>query len=147
MAAHYDDSLFSYPDYWIGRDYEHTSEVIALKNLLKSDYFESAADIGGGYGRLIPLLQKFAGKISLVEPSLKQRLQAKKFLDPRAKISIISGSAQKTGLKDNSQDLVVMIRVMHHLPQPQAVLKELHRILKPGGKLILEYANLLSKPV
>ncbi len=76
-----------------------------------------------------------------MEPSLKQRRQAKNYLDPRAKISIISGSAQKTGLKDNSQDLVVMIRVMHHLPQPQPVLQELHRILKPGGKLILEYAN------
>ncbi len=34
MAAHYDDSLFSYPDYWIGRDYEHTSEILALKHLL-----------------------------------------------------------------------------------------------------------------
>jgi ubiquinone/menaquinone biosynthesis C-methylase UbiE len=141
MPAHYDDSLFSYPDYWIGRDYEHTSEILALKRLLNNQHYGFAADIGGGYGRLIPLLQTHAGKISLVEPSFKQRQQAKNYLDPRAKISIISGTAQRTGLKNNSQDLVIIIRVMHHLPQPQPVFRELHRILKPGGKLILEYAN------
>jgi SAM-dependent methyltransferase len=33
-------------------------------------------------------------------------------------------------------DFVIFIQVMEHLPQPALVLKELFRVLKPGGKLL-----------
>ena len=36
---------------------------------------------------------------------------------------------------DNSFDAVIFSQVMEHLPEPLAVLQELHRILKPGGRL------------
>jgi ubiquinone/menaquinone biosynthesis C-methylase UbiE len=53
----------------------------------------------------------------------------------------LPGTAAATGLPDVSQDLVMLVRVMHHLPEPQSSLLELNRILKPGGFLILEFAN------
>lgn len=38
---------------------------------------------------------------------------------------------------DNTYDCVVLSQVLEHVPDPLAVLKELCRILKPGGKLLL----------
>jgi ubiquinone/menaquinone biosynthesis C-methylase UbiE len=40
-----------------------------------------------------------------------------------------------TGLPDNSVDTVLLYDVFHHLTRPDDVLRELHRILKPGGIL------------
>jgi ubiquinone/menaquinone biosynthesis C-methylase UbiE len=44
-------------------------------------------------------------------------------------------SEGSTGLPDNSLDVALLYDSFHELDQPDAVLKELHRILKPGGIL------------
>ena len=41
----------------------------------------------------------------------------------------------KTGLEDNTIDVVLLYDILHGLDNPQKVLQELHRILKPGGTL------------
>ena len=40
--------------------------------------------------------------------------------------------------KDNSVDQIINIAVLEHVPNPQKVISEIHRILKPGGKLLCE---------
>jgi ubiquinone/menaquinone biosynthesis C-methylase UbiE len=41
----------------------------------------------------------------------------------------------KTGLPDRSMDVVLLYDTFHHLGDPQGVLEELHRVLKPDGIL------------
>jgi ubiquinone/menaquinone biosynthesis C-methylase UbiE len=41
----------------------------------------------------------------------------------------------KAGLEDNTIDVVLLYDILHGLDNPQKVLQELHRILKPGGTL------------
>ena len=41
----------------------------------------------------------------------------------------------RTGLPDNSIDVVLLYDVLHDLSSPDEVLEELHRVLKPGGIL------------
>jgi SAM-dependent methyltransferase len=45
--------------------------------------------------------------------------------------------------KDGSVDLLTMIRVAHHLPDPSAEFKEIARVLSPDGYAIIEVANYL----
>jgi ubiquinone/menaquinone biosynthesis C-methylase UbiE len=42
---------------------------------------------------------------------------------------------------DNSIDLIVVVRVLHHLPDPSAEFAEIARVLKPGGYFFFEFAN------
>jgi len=41
----------------------------------------------------------------------------------------------KTGLSDNSVDVVLLYDVFHGFGEPERFLKEFHRVLKPGGVL------------
>ena len=43
--------------------------------------------------------------------------------------------------KDDSIDLLTMIRVMHHLPNPAPEFKEIARVLSKDGLAIIEVAN------
>lgn len=131
----YNDPGFSYPKYWHSRRYEHEAEVLAICRLLDKHHFTAGLDIGGGYGRLAPIFLRFCDQLIMVEPSSKQRKLA-----PQG-VKTIAGTSDSTGLPDASFDLVSIIRVLHHLPDPLPTFHEIYRLLRPGGILILEFAN------
>lgn len=135
------DVDYNYLEYWDGRDYEHAAEEMAIRRLLNKRQFKSAADIGGGYGRLCILLKHFANKVTLAEPSNVQLEIAKKFLKDYPEIDRKQMQADNLKFKDGELDLITMIRVMHHLPNPKKELAELHRVLSDDGRLVLEVAN------
>jgi ubiquinone/menaquinone biosynthesis C-methylase UbiE len=140
-ADQYDDPKYNYQDYWAGREYEHAAEEMAIKRLLKGQKFKQAVDVGGGYGRLSKLLADFADKVTLAEPSKQQLDMAAIYLKntPNAERKLLQAADLK--MKAGSADLVLVVRVLHHLPDPMVELKEIARVLKPGGTFILEFAN------
>ncbi len=140
-ADQYNDPKHNYRDYWQGRDYENASEEIAIRRFLKGKHFKSAVDIGGGYGRLCVLLQNFADKVTLAEPSKQQLDIAEDFLKDHPKIDRQLMQADDLRFKDESLDLITMIRVMHHLPDPSLEFSEIARVLRDDGVFILEIAN------
>jgi len=140
-ADQYNDPEHNYRDYWQGRDYEHAAEEMALKRLLKDMHFDVAADIGGGYGRLCLFLENYADEVILAEPSQKQLDIAEDFLKDHPRVKKVLTQADDIQLADESVDLITMIRVMHHLPEPSVEFKELARILRADGYLVLELAN------
>lgn len=140
-ADQYNDPSHNYLQYWQGRAYENAAEQIAIKRLLKGFHFDRAVDVGGGYGRLCLLLEEYADKVILAEPSQQQLDIAKEFLAGHPQIERKLLQADDLKFKNGSIDLVTMIRVMHHLPDPSAEFKEISRILSPEGYFVLEMAN------
>jgi ubiquinone/menaquinone biosynthesis C-methylase UbiE len=140
-ADQYDDPKYNYQDYWAGREYEHAAEEMAIKRLLKSKRFKVAVDIGGGYGRLSQLLTNYADRVTLAEPSQQQLDIAKIYLKntPQVERKLLQASDLK--FKDATVDLALVVRVLHHLPDPAPEFHEIARVLKPGGTFILEFAN------
>ena len=139
--AYYDDPAFNYSKWWKGRRYEHMSEVIAIRRLLRGRRFASAVDVGGGYGRLTIVLAEYADKVTLVDSSVQQLELSREFLADHPAIDRRRMGAASLDFADRSMDLVTMIRVMHHLPDPAPALAEVSRILRPGGNAIIEVAN------
>jgi ubiquinone/menaquinone biosynthesis C-methylase UbiE len=140
-ADQYDDPSYNYQDYWHGREYEHAAEEMAVRRLLRGRHFEHAVDVGGGYGRLSKYLTNFADKVTLAEPSQQQLDIAKIYLKDTPQVSQKLLQAADLKMKDGSADLVLVVRVLHHLPDPMVELKEIARVLKPGGTFLLEFAN------
>lgn len=142
--ADYDDPNFDYKRYWQKRQYEHLAEKIVLKKFFKLiPQKESLVDIGGGFGRLVPFYASTFKQCTLVDLSKRLLEIAKKLTKKHHHLKIIKGSVSKLPLKNESSDVVLMVRAIHHLLSPDAAFKEINRILKPNGYFILEFANKL----
>jgi SAM-dependent methyltransferase len=142
-ADQYNDPKHNYLRYWDGRQYEHQAEQIAIRRLLSGRHFRSAVDIGGGYGRLCLMLEQYADKVTLAEPSQQQLDIAADFLKDHPEIDRRLVQADDLPFEDGSIDLLTMIRVMHHLPDPSAEFAEISRVLADDGYAIIEVANYL----
>lgn len=140
-ADQYNDPSHNYLHYWEGRDYENQAEIIAIKRILHGRRFRHAVDIGGGYGRLCVLLSEYAEKVTLAEPSQQQLDIAKDFLKDYPQVDRKLMQVEDLQFADGSVDLFTMIRVMHHLPDPEMPFAELARALSDDGMIILEMAN------
>jgi SAM-dependent methyltransferase len=140
-ADQYNDPKHNYLHYWDGRDYEHAAEEMAIKRLLGGKHFRNAVDVGGGYGRLCVLLENFADKVTLAEPSQQQLDIAKDFLKDHPEIDRKLLQADDLKFKNGEIDLLTMIRVMHHLPDPSREFAEIARVLADDGYAIIEVAN------
>jgi SAM-dependent methyltransferase len=136
----YDDPLFNYVQFWTGRDYEHQAEVVALRTLLGRRRYGHAADIGGGYGRLSVILTEHADRVTLADPSTQQ-LALSQQVFPRHRFERWLADAARLPFPDGSIDLALLVRVLHHLPDPGPELTELSRVLRPGGHAVIEAAN------
>lgn len=141
VADQYNDPNHNYLRYWDGRDYEHAAEEVAIRRLIGEKRFKNAVDVGGGYGRLCLLLEQFSDKVTLAEPSQQQLDIAKDFLKDHPEVDRKLLQAGDLKFKDGSIDLMTVIRVMHHLPDPAPEFREFHRVLSDDGYLILEVAN------
>ncbi|HSX33992.1 MAG TPA: class I SAM-dependent methyltransferase [Candidatus Saccharimonadales bacterium] len=140
-ADQYNDPNHNYMQYWEGREYENAAEEMAIKRLLEGKHFGRAVDVGGGYGRLCVLLEAYADHVTLAEPSQQQLDLAKIYLKDHPEVDRKLLQAEDLKFKDSSIDLLTMIRVMHHLPDPSPEFQEIARVLSADGYAIVEVAN------
>jgi ubiquinone/menaquinone biosynthesis C-methylase UbiE len=96
-------------------------------------------DFGCGPGSyIIPLVKLVgeSGKIYALDihPLAIQKVKDIALKKQLTNVETIRSDCQ-TGLPDNSLDVVLLYDAFHHLNDPDVVLKELHRVLKPGGIL------------
>lgn len=142
MAAAYD--TYDYPSYWEGREYEHASEVIAIKAFLaKINEIGTVLEIGAGYGRLAGTYIYRAQKVILSDPSAKLLKIARETYKDQKNVRYIQSSMENLAqkIRKNSIDLVIMVRVIHHLGDAAEVIAQVNRLLKNNGYFILEFAN------
>ena len=141
MPAYYDN--YDYPTYWIGREYEHEAEIIAIKSLLKRiPKLKTIVEIGAGYGRLVPSYLFRAKKIILADPSAKLLKLARNTLNNKSIVYIHANIENLyPKVRKNTADLVILVRVLHHISDIDQALSIIGKITKTKGYLILEFAN------
>jgi ubiquinone/menaquinone biosynthesis C-methylase UbiE len=73
-----------------------------------------------------------------IDPDLIPR--AERYLQSKGmegRYTIIEGDLMKMELPDDTFDFALARLVFQHLPDPLGAMKEIHRVLKPGGKLAI----------
>lgn len=58
-------------------------------------------------------------------------------IEARPGVDLVADAHNLHMVKDNSVDLVTSVSVLEHVRQPQTVMKEIYRILKPGGLIYI----------
>ena len=91
-------------------------------------------DLGSGTGRFTPLLADlFGGPVYGVEPSGRMRQAAIGYPG----VSYLPGSAERIPLADGTCDLVLMFLVLQHVADRPAAAREIRRVLRPGGRVLI----------
>jgi len=141
MVAAYD--TYDYPSYWDGREYEHEAEIIAIESFLKNiPKIKTTLEIGAGYGRLTPSYLFRSSKVVLADPSAKLLKIARDNFKEK-NIEFIQSSIENlpNKIRRNSVDLIVLVRVLHHIRDINDAFQIVSRLLKKNGYFILEFAN------
>jgi len=124
------------------------ADVLARLGLRKG---MTVADIGAGTGYFtLPISREIGNTGRVFAVDLQQEmleLLRKKLPRELTNVELHKGEALATTLKDHSIDLAFIANVWHELDDYSTVLKEIHRILKPAGKLaILDWRPDVSVP-
>ena len=94
-------------------------------------------DVGTGFGFFPAEMKKRGWETAGIEISQKAMDYARDVLG----LTILPGPLEKAAFPDNHFDAATAFYVIEHLSHPMAFLRECHRILKPGGLLLLRYPH------
>lgn len=125
------------------------SEYLTINNLLEvlpEDRNIKILDSGGGTGKFSLFLAKMGYKIDLIDISGESIIIAKeKAAKENLVIPTFVGNSEATPFKNESYDFIMMNGgVISYTTDPQKLLNETHRILKPGGLLFFDFLNSLG---
>jgi ubiquinone/menaquinone biosynthesis C-methylase UbiE len=121
---------------WSHRDfYKNTSKVL---NLTKDDTY---LEIGFGSGLFIKKYVSNVSKIAGLDHSgdmVKLANKINRKLVNRGKAEFKQGDVSSLPWADNEFSIVVIIETFFFLSEPEQLLKEIYRVLKPGGRVVIE---------
>jgi SAM-dependent methyltransferase len=128
--------------FWASRSYEDACDRVALRALLPKLPASGSRliEAGAGFGRLAGEYQAFDAVVLLDASEVHvESARGELASDPRFAVAL--GDVLAIPEPDASFDVAVMVRVLHHFEDPGPAIRELGRIVRPGGALVLEYAN------
>ena len=96
-----------------------------------------AADIGAGTGFLSEAIINKGVRVIAVDKSIAMLKKLKSKLGKSGLVECRLGEAEKLPLAANEVDYVLANMYLHHVERPAVAVKEMARILKPGGKLVI----------
>lgn len=112
------------------RDFEPTRQT--LRRLYPQG--GRMVEVGSGLGYLLRSFKDEGWDVQGVDPWRE--------LPPHTQethgITTIPTTLEKASLPDASADVVILLHVIEHVPDPVATLREIHRVLKPGGHVVVE---------
>ena len=97
-------------------------------------------DVGCGSASLLDLMKQRGFRVMGVDFSSEAAAVAKE----ENGVQVVVGSLEDAAFPDASFDIVTLFHVMEHVTNPREVLKEVGRILRPGGSVVLQVPNIDS---
>lgn len=111
------------------------SHLQALPALLDERW--TVGDLGCGTGQVAFALAPFVARVIAVDRSGEMLQAARRRVRDLPGVEIKRGELEALPIADAELDAATLLLVLHHLPDPAAVLAEAHRVLKTGGRLVV----------
>lgn len=118
--------------------YEYLAKVIK-KNIPKSVEEPIIVDLGTGPGILLSKLREIIPESNIIGIDPSKHMIG--IINKKSGIKTMIGNSENIKLDDNYVDIVVVRFNLTYWKKPHDSFKEINRILKPGGKIILEFLN------
>jgi demethylmenaquinone methyltransferase/2-methoxy-6-polyprenyl-1,4-benzoquinol methylase len=121
---------------WVAPYYERVFGAQRADSLLSHLALEpghSLLDIGGGTGQIAEQLAGFVGRTCVLEPSSGMLAQGR-----RKRLCLVQGVAERLPFPSGSVDRILMVDAFHHLLDQAQTVRELRRVLSPGGRLVIQ---------
>lgn len=123
--------------------YPETAIEAAILDIVGTQRRDRLIDLGTGTGRMLALLAPHAQDAEGLDLSHHMLTVARANLN-RAGVTnarVRQGDVTATPFDGSSADLVIVHQVLHYLEQPEDLITEAARILKPGGQvLVVDFA-------
>jgi ubiquinone/menaquinone biosynthesis C-methylase UbiE len=111
------------------------TDAQALLGLLEPEWV--VGDLGCGTGALTASLAPCVARVVAVDREPEMLEAAARRLEGVENVELRQGDLEVLPLEDGTLDAVFALLVFHLLPDPEAVLSEAFRVLRPGGRLVL----------
>lgn len=123
----------------LGRSVYLNGIVRNLQKLSNLPQGKKILEIGCGNGIGTRLINKYFNPAGFIATEYDESLvEIAQLKNKNSKVQIEAGNAADLRFADNEFDAVVGLSVIHHIPNWKDCLDELHRVLKPGGLLIIK---------
>ncbi len=107
----------------------------ALLALLPSHWV--IADLGCGTGQLVADLSPCVKQVIGIDNSSAMLKAARRRTRGLKNVELREGELAALPIRDGACDAAILALVLTYIPDPAAVLREMRRILKPGGKAVI----------
>jgi ubiquinone/menaquinone biosynthesis C-methylase UbiE len=121
------------------RAYEDAVERVALRRLLPAAGGR-LVEFGAGFGRLADLYAGY-GEVILLDYSRSLLEQAMARWGGDARFRFVAADLYRLPFADGVMSAASMVRVIHHIADVPAALREIRRVMAPDGAFVLEFAN------
>lgn len=122
-----------------GRGYEDGAEAVALRRLLPGGG-RRMLDVGAGAGRNTPRYRGFE-EVVLLDYSRSQLEQAREQLGDGPEYVYVAADVYRLPFAPAVFDAATMIRVLHHMADPERALSQIAGTLARRAVFVLEFAN------
>jgi ubiquinone/menaquinone biosynthesis C-methylase UbiE len=124
---------------WVQRHYE-APHLLKLASRPTTDATTLVIGCGRGVDIELAFATFHAGTVTAFDLDEAQVARARKRLGARygARLILQQGDAADMPFDDASFDLVLDFGIIHHIPDWQRALREVHRVLRPQGQFLFE---------
>lgn len=118
-------------------------DPIKLRALVDLPVSGNLLDVGGGTGRISFMLRDSVKSIVIADSSFGMLSQA----DNKKSFIIVCSNSEELPFKDDSFERVIMVDALHHVYDYRVTAEELWRVVKPGGRIVIEEPNIHAMQV